>query len=77
MHQSILNLFLYFNLLFIHLHSVCTKDLNFYKAILFQVLRNNNTLVIFNGRESDSGRYTCEAENGYKQDTDSVGKSIF
>ena len=32
-------------------------------SFLLQVLRNNNTLVIFNGRESDSGRYTCEAEN--------------
>merc|ERR1712083_656762 len=41
-----------------------------------QVLRNNNTLIIYNGRETDSGRYTCEAENGYKRDSDSVDITV-
>ena len=36
----------------------------------------SNTLVIFNSRESDSGRYTCEADNGYKRDADSVDITI-
>ena len=42
----------------------------------FQVDPNSNALVIFNGRESDSGRYTCQAENGYKRDSDSVDITV-
>ena len=42
----------------------------------FQIIRSNNTLVIFNSRPSDSGTYTCEADNGYKRDSSSVSVTV-
>ena len=39
---------------------------------LFQIMRDNNTLIIFGSRASDSGTYTCEADNGYNRDASSV-----
>ena len=40
--------------------------------LYFQIMRDNNTLIIFGSRASDSGTYTCEADNGYNRDASSV-----
>lgn len=41
-----------------------------------QIIRENNTLTIFNSRSSDSGTYTCEADNGYNRDSASVSITV-
>ena len=32
---------------------------------MLQIIRGNNTLIIFNSTPRDSGTYICEADNGY------------
>ena len=32
---------------------------------ILQIIRGNNTLIIFNSNPRDSGTYICEADNGY------------
>ena len=39
-------------------------------------MSENNTLVIYGAQPSDSGQYTCSADNGYASNSDSVSITV-
>ena len=43
---------------------------------LLQVIRSNNTLVVFDANPADSATYTCEADNGYGRASDSATVTV-
>ena len=55
---------------------VAIQILTTFLLFFFQIIRDNNTLVIFNSRQSDSGTYSCEADNGYNRDSASVSIQV-